>query len=101
MKNKYTDVFSEIKPNTKLTNYQSFGIIPLCDDYKSFREFGRSYYLMHDSLDSLEENLNKVLGSQSFRNRISDLSYENSKSFNLKNVVDKHYIQKILKEMNA
>jgi len=87
MNNKFSKTFRECKPNTKLTNYQSFGIITLCNESESFRQFGDNQYLKHENLNQLEKNLNLLLGDSMLRCNISDKGFENSKKYHIKEVV--------------
>ena len=96
MKNEYHDVFSKAKPNSKIVNYQSFGIVTLCDNFESYLEFGNNGFMTHKSLIDFEENIKNLVESKDARRNISDISFRNSKDFNIDHIVSKFYIGKIL-----
>ena len=92
MRNQYTEVFLQVKPSTKLINYQSFGIVSLCNRYESFKEFGADACLFHDDLESFKNNLKKVVENKDIRERISNSGFKNSIKFNIDSIVSKFYI---------
>ena len=87
MKNEFTDTFKKCKPNTKLSNYQSYGIITLCNDSVSFKEFGNNSYFKHENLEEFEYHLKLLTKDKELRIKISDESYEHSKLLHIDNVV--------------
>jgi hypothetical protein len=87
MENKFTDVFKNCKPNTKLSNYQSYGIVTLCNDSTSFKEFGNNSYLKHDNLEEFERNLKLLVQDRELRIEISNESYKHSKLLHINNVI--------------
>jgi hypothetical protein len=93
MRNEYTDVFLKAKPNTKISNYQSFGIVSLCNEYESYREFGDGAYLSHIDLESFENNLKALVERKDIRERISNCGFRNSDRFNIKSIVSKFYVE--------
>ena len=77
------------KPNTKLNNFQSFGIPTICSSYISFKQFGNNACLFSDSDKSLESSFVSLVSDTSLRNKISNDSYDNSQEF---------FVEKIAKE---
>ncbi len=96
MKNQYYDVFSKAKPNSKIVNYQSFGIVTLCDMFESYVEFGSEGYLIHENIEDFKKNIQQIVENKSVRKNISDISFNNSKSFNIENIINKFYTGEIL-----
>ena len=83
---KFKKVFESCKPNTKLSNFQSFGVVTLCNENYSFVEFGDDAYLKHNSLDEFEKNLQKIIKNKELRKSISDKGYDNSKRFHIEKI---------------
>lgn len=92
----FKEAFNQCKPNTKLSNFQSFGIITLCNENFSFKQFGGNGYLKHENLNQFEDNLKVIIGNKDLRKKISDDSFENSKSFHIDLI--KCLYEKIIKD---
>jgi hypothetical protein len=92
----FKEVFSECKPNTKLSNFQSFGIVTLCNENYSFKQFGANSYLRHENLNQFEDNLKIIIKDDKLRKQISDSSFENSKNFHIKSI--KNMYEKIIED---
>lgn len=75
------------KPNTKLTNFQSFATPTVCCRYESFIEFGEGAYSLvsskHELLSSLEE---LVHDNQKYK-YLSNASFEVGKKFQITSIV--------------
>jgi hypothetical protein len=73
------------KPNTKLTNFQSFGIPTISIPYHSFVEFGGDAWIKSSETGFMHD-LESLLSSHSLRDQIESLSIgsiENSKNYSL------------------
>ena len=74
------------KPNTKLTNFQSFGIPVLCTPYESFKEFGKDVYIPLSDLSSIEVALKRLIDDDELRRDLSNRGYEHAQSFHIDNI---------------
>lgn len=81
----------KFKPNTKLTNFQSFGIPTICSPYASFIEFGNNSCIFSNSDEKTRMAINTLISNKKLRKKISDHGYENSQRFLIKNIVEKKY----------
>lgn len=71
LNNARTDSVLQYKPNTKLTNFQAFGIPTISVPYQSFVEFGGTGWI---SSDNLLEDLESFLSSRDLSARIQEMS---------------------------
>lgn len=87
-KKKRYEHLTTFKPNTKLSNFQSFGIPTLCSEYQSFKEWGgQSYVSVADLLD-IKNQLVKIKSDAAFRKRLSDSSYQQGQNFHIENICE-------------
>lgn len=84
-KNARTDPVLKYKPNTKLTNFQSFGIPTISIPYHSFVEFGGDCWIQ-TSESSILEDIEKFLDHPEKIEKISFDSIENSKKYTIERV---------------
>ena len=82
-KKKRSENLMRFKPNTKLTNFQSFGIPTICAEYESFKEFGGENYIPIKNLDEFRLALKTLVDDVEMRKNLSDLSYQHAKSFHI------------------
>lgn len=75
------------KPNTKLTNFQSYGIPTICVDYQSFKEFGGVAYLPALKYEDVIGWIGRLARDPSMRKKISDDSIEASKLLSINSIV--------------
>jgi len=90
----YRDSVLKYKPNTKLTNFQSFGIPTIGAQYQSFLEFGGEEgksWLKASSIDEVIEKLDFLIKNKDSRIQMSDAAYENGKKFWLNIIINKYY----------
>jgi hypothetical protein len=76
------------KPNTKLTNFQSFGIPTISVPYSSFSEFGAGAWVSTQDADFLQ-SLEQFLDSSNLQERVAEISRDsiaNSKQFTLESI---------------
>jgi hypothetical protein len=95
---KHLQIFNKCKPNTKLTNYQSFGIIPVCNKTLSFDQFGGGLNFNYNDLQHFKEIISNLMNDKVARQNISNSCYKHAENFHISNIVT-HY-EKILKEVN-
>jgi hypothetical protein len=89
-KNKRASHLKRFKPNTKLTNFQSFGIPTICTEYESFREFGGQNYVSVKDLGDVQKALERLKNNIELRKKLSDSSYEHAKSFHIGEIAKKY-----------
>jgi hypothetical protein len=82
------------KPNTKLTNFQSFGIPVISVSYESFVEFGFSSWNVVTTYEELEDKISCFIHDDKYIKRIAKESYEGSV-----NVFDIFAISKLYQEI--
>jgi hypothetical protein len=86
-KNNRTNHVLNFKPNTKLTNFQSFGIPTIACDYKSFIEFANhESYCQANSLNEVFFYIEDLINNKEKRNKIIDEGYKNAGKFKIENI---------------
>lgn len=88
--NDRTNPVLKYKGNTKLTNFQSFGIPTISVEYQSFVEFGGDSWIKSNERDFMND-LELLLDSSSLKDRIENLSIssiENSKNFSMEKICE-------------
>jgi hypothetical protein len=78
----------DFKPNTKLSNFQSFGIPTICTEYKSFEEWGGKNYISANNLQEFENAIALLKNDEQLRRHLSDLSYEHGKGLHISHVIE-------------
>ncbi len=73
------------KPNTKLTNFQSFGIPTICLPYESYKQFGENQCIFVENIEELENKIIEISSNQ-------DLYFSLSKA--AADVGEKYHISK-------
>jgi hypothetical protein len=81
------EAIKKYKPNTKLSNFQSYGIPTISIPYESFDQFGYNAYIKIQNIDELIENLNILIDDVDQRKFLSDSSYEVAKRFHIDEIV--------------
>lgn len=79
------------KPNTKLSNFQSFGIPTVAVPYASFDEFGGDAWERAKSFDDFESKLEALLTNGDRRRELAEAGHQHAKRFHIDNVVRDHY----------
>tara|TARA_Y100000310_G_C20678199_1_gene814302 strand:+ start:1778 stop:2713 length:936 start_codon:yes stop_codon:yes gene_type:complete len=95
-KQKRAEHLKRFKPNTKLSNFQSFGIPTVCTEYESFKEFGGHHYIPIRSIDEVQKALENLKKDNSLRQGLSNSSYEHAQSLHIGNV--SNFYREILKK---
>jgi len=80
------EAIKKFKPNTKLTNFQSFGIPTICVNYESFREFGGNSYVEVTKYEDLVESIEILTKDEYLRQNLSRDGIETSKSLSIESV---------------
>jgi hypothetical protein len=84
----YYENVLKFKPNTKLTNFQSFGIPTIACGYQSFLEFGGDAFLRVETLQNVFDALKNVIENSDLRNSLSAAGLENAKKLSIKNIAE-------------
>lgn len=77
------ELMKRYKPNTKLTNFQSFGIRTVCTPYESYLEFGDNASRFEPTRDGMLENLELLIEGGSLSQRESDHAFEVGERFHI------------------
>ena len=86
-RNDRTDYVLKYKPNTKLTNFQSFGIPSICCNYSSFHEFApQESFKSANNLKELFDAIHEIVNNNQRRNDIIESGIENAKRFTVDNI---------------
>ena len=88
--NKWFKDIVEQKPNTKLSNFQSFGIPTICTRYKSFEEFGSGANLFVNDFEQLKSAIQIIIEDDDLRQEISDRSYKNAQEYHISEIAKKY-----------
>ena len=75
------------KPNTKLTNFQSFATPTICCKYESFIEFGEEKYRLVESPDEMINSIQLFLDDSSLYRNLSEESLVVGRKFQITNIV--------------
>ncbi len=79
------------KPNTKLSNFQSFGIPTIAVPYASFSEFGGNGWEKVSSFEEFATSLDALLKNPDRRHELSELGHQHARKFHIDNVVRDYY----------
>lgn len=92
------NLMKRYKPNTKLSNFQSYGIPTICIPYESYLEFGENACIFVPDRGHMLMQLNFLLSKDpSHRRELSDQAFEVGKKFHIDNV--KKLYENIVKEI--
>jgi len=81
----------QYKPNTKLSNFQSFGIPTVAVPYASFDEFGGSAWARAGSFDEFSFKLKELLTNVELRRELNINAWQHAKMFQIDNIVRDYY----------
>lgn len=97
MKQHVVDLMKRYKPNTKLTNFQSYGIPTICIPYESYLEFGEGACTFVPDKDHMLMQLNFLLSKDpTNRKQMSNEAFEVGKKFHIDEI--KKLYENIYKE---
>jgi hypothetical protein len=81
------DAIKKYKPNTKLSNFQSYGIPTISVEYESFNQFGENFYIKVKTLDEFFENLKTLIDDSTYRESLSNNSFSVAKKMHIDEIV--------------
>lgn len=93
-RNNRTGYVIDYKPNTKLSNFQCFGIPSVVTEYDSFVEFGDNCYLPGNSKEEFFQNLERLFNEKTLRESLSSRGLTVGKDLVLSKVKD-YYLSMI------
>jgi len=76
------------KPNTKLTNFQSFGIPTICLPYESYIQFGDKQCMFVENFDELEQSVVTLTKDEKLFKELSKKSIKVAEKYHISNVVE-------------
>ena len=80
------ELMKRYKPNTKLSNFQSFGIRTVCTPYESYLEHGDNATRFESTRDGMLESLEYLIKGSSLSQRESDQAYEVGERFHIDHI---------------
>jgi len=80
------------KPNTKLTNFQSFGIPTICLPYESYKQFGNNNCIYAENINELEGNILDLINDTNKFKSLSEKSIETGEKYHISNIIDYYKI---------
>lgn len=78
------------KPNTKLTNFQSYGIPTICVEYESYKQFGEEAYVKVETFDDACEELKMMLKDNDYRQHVGDKGFVVGQKFHIDDIAFKY-----------
>lgn len=84
------------KPNTKLTNFQSFGIPTVCLPYESYKQFGNDQCLFVENFEDLKTNILSLINDSQMFYSMSKNSIKVAEKYHISKIVD--YYHKIVED---
>ena len=87
------NIIRKYKPNTKLINFQSFGIPVICSEYSSFLEFGDENYISVKTLNDVRESLKILISDKKKRADLSDRSFITGSRFHISQIIKDYYLE--------
>lgn len=76
----------DYKPNTKLSNFQSFGVPTIASPYRSFKEFGEDRWIESNSKEDSFQSLELLINDVNKRYNLSKESLEIGEKFHIENI---------------
>lgn len=80
------ELMKRYKPNTKLSNFQSFGIRTVCTPYESYLEFGDNATRFEPDRDGMLWSLEMLIEGSSLSQLESDRAFEVGERFHIDNI---------------
>lgn len=88
MRPRIVELMRRYKPNTKLTNFQAYGIPSVCTPYESFKEFGGDACVFVDTRKAFVEEVERLLTDVNHRLIESNRAFTVGKKFHVDVVKD-------------
>ncbi len=92
------ELMKRFKPNTKLTNFQSYGIPTICTRYESYLEFGENACRFVDDMPRMLEHLTELLVIKEARQQEGQAAVAVGQKFHIDNI--KKLYENIYKEFH-
>lgn len=83
------------KPNTKLTNFQSYGVPTICTPYQSYIEFGENACRFVDTKEAMLDNLAQLLENEDVRFAEAQAAIVVGRKFHIDELIKTRYIPMI------
>jgi hypothetical protein len=80
------------KPNTKLTNFQSFGIPTICLPYESYKQFGENQCIFVEDSEELENKIIEISSNEDLYFSLSKESVNVGEKYHISKIVE-HYLR--------
>lgn len=80
------------KPNTKLTNFQSFGIPTICLPYESYKQFGENQCIFVEDSEELENKIIEISSNEDLYFSLSKASVNVGEKYHISKIVE-HYLR--------
>lgn len=87
MRPRVVELMKRYKPNTKLTNFQSYGIPTICTPYESYKEHGDGACTFVETKDEMLNALDTLLSNSNLRLVESNKAYAVGKRFHIDEIV--------------
>lgn len=87
MRPRVVELMKRYKPNTKLTNFQAYGIPTICTPYESYVEHGGGACLFVNNKEELFTSLRELIMNPNFRLVESNKAYVVGKKFHIDEIV--------------
>lgn len=95
MRPEVVKLMKRYKPNTKLTNFQSYGVPTICTPYQSYIEFGECACRFTDSKQSMLTQLEELLTHPYARLELSNAAIEVGRKFHIDTLIGSRYLPMI------
>lgn len=87
MRPRVVELMKRYKPNTKLTNFQSYGVPTICTPYESYKEHGGDACMFVETKDEMLVALDTLLSNSNLRLTESNKAYAVGKRFHIDEIV--------------
>lgn len=84
------ELMKRYKPNTKLSNFQSFGIRTVCTPYESYIEHGGGATRFESTREGMLESLNSLINESSISQLESDNAYIVGQKFHIDEIIKRY-----------
>jgi hypothetical protein len=88
MSSRVVELMRRYKPNTKLSNFQAYGIPTICTPYESYKEHGGNACIFVDDLQSMLSSLKILLTDTNKRLVLSNQSLAVGKQFHISKIIN-------------
>lgn len=85
------------KPNTKLSNFQSYGIPTVCIPYESFKQFGEQKCIFVEDMNQVDQAVENLISDRKLYDTLSNEGVKVSEKLHIENVIE--YYRTIKEDM--